>query len=158
MCRKCRVHSGTRKGARVRFKCGISGTGVISCRRTAGRTCFAFRYLWGVRAKWARPFTSGVRRRENARHPDWHMMFGAKKPSPSLRLEYYDQRPSAQPVSAAQPAPTPNCCMIAPPTDLPSALADAVSMYEATGNVGALMERLHQLRDGVTPEIGRAHV
>ena len=38
--------------------------------------------------------------------------------------------------------------MIAPPIDLPATLADAVAAYEASGNVGALMERLHQLRDG----------
>ncbi|MCC6431505.1 MAG: hypothetical protein IT354_11390, partial [Gemmatimonadaceae bacterium] len=42
--------------------------------------------------------------------------------------------------------------MIATPTDLPAALADAIAQYEATGNVGALMERLHHLRDGVTPD------
>ncbi len=42
--------------------------------------------------------------------------------------------------------------MIAPPLDLPAALADAVGAYEASGNVGALMERLHQLRDGATPD------
>jgi hypothetical protein len=42
--------------------------------------------------------------------------------------------------------------MIAPPIDLPAALADAVAQYEASGNVGALMERLHHLRDGVTPD------
>ncbi len=42
--------------------------------------------------------------------------------------------------------------MIAPVTDLPAALADAVAAYEASGNVGALMERLHQLRDGATPD------
>ena len=42
--------------------------------------------------------------------------------------------------------------MIAPPTDLHAALADAVGQYETTGNVGALMERLHQLRHGVTPD------
>jgi len=42
--------------------------------------------------------------------------------------------------------------MIAPPIDLPAALADTVAQYEATGNVGALMERLHRLRDGVTPD------
>ena len=42
--------------------------------------------------------------------------------------------------------------MIATPTDLPAALADAIAQYEATGNVGALMERLHHLRDGVTAD------
>jgi hypothetical protein len=42
--------------------------------------------------------------------------------------------------------------MIAPPLDLPAALADAVAQYEASGNVGALMERLHRLRDGATPD------
>ncbi|MEP6780921.1 MAG: hypothetical protein ABJC26_13585 [Gemmatimonadaceae bacterium] len=42
--------------------------------------------------------------------------------------------------------------MIAPPHDLASALADAVSLYEASGNMGALMQRLHQLRDGVMPD------
>ncbi|WP_306522357.1 hypothetical protein [Gemmatimonas sp.] len=42
--------------------------------------------------------------------------------------------------------------MIAPLVDLPAALADAVNAYEASGNVGALMERLHHLRDGVTPD------
>jgi tetratricopeptide (TPR) repeat protein len=42
--------------------------------------------------------------------------------------------------------------MIAPPLDLPAALADAVAAYEASGNVGALMERLHQLRDGAMPD------
>ncbi len=42
--------------------------------------------------------------------------------------------------------------MIAPPIDLPAALAEAVAEYEATANVGALMERLHRLRDGATPD------
>lgn len=42
--------------------------------------------------------------------------------------------------------------MIAPLIDLNAALADAVNQYEASGNVGALMERLHQLRDGVMPD------
>jgi hypothetical protein len=42
--------------------------------------------------------------------------------------------------------------MIAPPLDLPAALADAVAMYEASGNIGALMERLHHLRDAATPD------
>jgi hypothetical protein len=39
--------------------------------------------------------------------------------------------------------------MRAPPTDLRTALADAVSQYEGTGNMSALMERLHGLREGV---------
>ncbi len=39
--------------------------------------------------------------------------------------------------------------MIAPPTDLRAALADAVSQYEVSGNIGALMGRLHELREGV---------
>ncbi len=42
--------------------------------------------------------------------------------------------------------------MIAPPLDLPTALADAVGAYEASGNVGALMERLHLLRATGTPD------
>ncbi|MBY0488461.1 MAG: hypothetical protein K2R93_01355 [Gemmatimonadaceae bacterium] len=42
--------------------------------------------------------------------------------------------------------------MIAPPIDLPAALADAIAAYEASGNVGALMERLHHLRDGAMPD------
>jgi hypothetical protein len=42
--------------------------------------------------------------------------------------------------------------MIAPPVDLPAALADAVAAYEASGNVGALMERLHRLRGHATPD------
>jgi tetratricopeptide (TPR) repeat protein len=42
--------------------------------------------------------------------------------------------------------------MIAPLLDLPAALAEAVHTYEATGNVGALMERLHHLREGATPD------
>ncbi len=42
--------------------------------------------------------------------------------------------------------------MIVPPPDLPAALADAVAQYESSGNVVALMERLHQLRNGVTPD------
>jgi hypothetical protein len=42
--------------------------------------------------------------------------------------------------------------MLAPVTDLPAALADAVAAYEVSGNVGALMERLHRLRDGATPD------
>ncbi|MFN5582437.1 hypothetical protein [Gemmatimonas sp.] len=42
--------------------------------------------------------------------------------------------------------------MIAPPLDLPAALADVVAAYEASGNVGALMERLHHLRDTATPD------
>lgn len=39
--------------------------------------------------------------------------------------------------------------MIAPPSDLRSALAEAVSQYEISGNMGALMGRLHELREGV---------
>jgi tetratricopeptide (TPR) repeat protein len=42
--------------------------------------------------------------------------------------------------------------MIAPPLDLPAALADAIAAYEASGNIGALMERLHTIRDAVTPD------
>lgn len=42
--------------------------------------------------------------------------------------------------------------MIAPPTDLAAALADAVAAYEGSGNIGALMDRLHQLRDLATPD------
>jgi len=42
--------------------------------------------------------------------------------------------------------------MNAPPTDLRGALADAVSQYEGNGNMAALMERLHVLRDGVMPD------
>ena len=42
--------------------------------------------------------------------------------------------------------------MIAPLKDIPTALADAVDAYEASGNVGALMERLHHLRDGAMPD------
>lgn len=42
--------------------------------------------------------------------------------------------------------------MIAPLQDLQHALADAVGMYEASGNMGALMKRLHELRDSVMPD------
>lgn len=42
--------------------------------------------------------------------------------------------------------------MIAPLTDLPAALADAVAAYDASRNMGALMERLHQLRAMATPD------
>ncbi len=42
--------------------------------------------------------------------------------------------------------------MIAPLLDLPVALADAVNAYEASGNMGALMQRLHELRDLVMPD------
>lgn len=42
--------------------------------------------------------------------------------------------------------------MIAPPSNFPSALADAVADYEASGNMGGLMERLHHLREGITPD------
>ncbi len=42
--------------------------------------------------------------------------------------------------------------MIAPPHDLPAALADAVNAYEASGNIGALMQRLHHLRESATPD------
>jgi tetratricopeptide (TPR) repeat protein len=42
--------------------------------------------------------------------------------------------------------------MIAPPSDLPAALADAVAQYESSGNIGGLMERLHRLRDDATPD------
>jgi tetratricopeptide (TPR) repeat protein len=37
--------------------------------------------------------------------------------------------------------------MIAPPADLRAALADAVQLYQSTGNLGDLMERLHRIRD-----------
>ncbi len=36
--------------------------------------------------------------------------------------------------------------MIAPPTDLRTALADAVAAYEASANLGALIARLHDIR------------
>jgi tetratricopeptide (TPR) repeat protein len=42
--------------------------------------------------------------------------------------------------------------MIAPPINLPAALADAVNAYEASGNIGALMQRLHELRALATPD------
>jgi hypothetical protein len=42
--------------------------------------------------------------------------------------------------------------MIAPPTDLRTALARAVAEYEASGNLGVLMERLHALRDSATAD------
>ncbi len=42
--------------------------------------------------------------------------------------------------------------MIAPPHNLAASLAEAINSYEATGNMGALMQRLHQLRDGVMPD------
>lgn len=42
--------------------------------------------------------------------------------------------------------------MIAPQTDLRTALARAVAEYEASGNVGVLMERLHTLRDSATAD------
>lgn len=42
--------------------------------------------------------------------------------------------------------------MIAPQNDLKKSLADAVGAYEATGNMGVLMKRLHELRDSVMPD------
>lgn len=42
--------------------------------------------------------------------------------------------------------------MIAPPRSLRDALADAVGQYESTGNMGVLMQRLHELRDSVMPD------
>jgi tetratricopeptide (TPR) repeat protein len=42
--------------------------------------------------------------------------------------------------------------MIAPTTDLRTAVANAVAAYEASGNMGVLMERLHALRDGATAD------
>jgi hypothetical protein len=42
--------------------------------------------------------------------------------------------------------------MSAPPSDLRSRIADAVDAYEASGNVGALMEQLFALRDGTTAD------
>ncbi|MEP6833391.1 MAG: hypothetical protein ABJB74_10345 [Gemmatimonas sp.] len=42
--------------------------------------------------------------------------------------------------------------MIAPPQDFRLALADAVGAYEASGNMGVLMKRLHELRDAVMPD------
>lgn len=42
--------------------------------------------------------------------------------------------------------------MIAPPTDLRSAIEQAVATYEASGNIGVLMEQLHTLRDGATAD------
>ena len=42
--------------------------------------------------------------------------------------------------------------MIAPPQDLRQALADAVGAYEASGNMGVLMKRLHEIRDSVMPD------
>jgi hypothetical protein len=42
--------------------------------------------------------------------------------------------------------------MISPLNDLPRALADAVSRYEAQGNVGQLHQRLAELAEGATPD------
>lgn len=42
--------------------------------------------------------------------------------------------------------------MIAPQTDLRTAIGRAVAEYEASGNMGLLMERLHTLRDGATAD------
>ncbi len=42
--------------------------------------------------------------------------------------------------------------MTAPPSDLRTALSHAVAAYEASGNLGVLMERLHALRDGTTAD------
>lgn len=42
--------------------------------------------------------------------------------------------------------------MIAPLVNLPGALAEAVAAYDASHNIGALMERLHQLRATATPD------
>lgn len=42
--------------------------------------------------------------------------------------------------------------MIAPQTDLRTAIGRAVAEYEASGNMGLLMERLHMLRDGATAD------
>ena len=38
--------------------------------------------------------------------------------------------------------------MIAPPQDIRAALADAVAAYEGSGNMGALIGRLHDIRSG----------
>ena len=126
--------------------------------------------LGRVRETFARPVTEGDSRRQITRHPGWHLMRGfcvpipadkprgsrrASKtnlPSRTLHVEYYDPNPSAQPTSCGRNGLATFRAMIAPPIDLPAALADAVSQYEASGNIGALMERLHRLRDGVTPD------
>jgi len=42
--------------------------------------------------------------------------------------------------------------MIAPQTDLRTSIGRAVAEYEASGNLGVLMERLHTLRDGATAD------
>ncbi len=42
--------------------------------------------------------------------------------------------------------------MIAPLLDLPAALADAINAYEGSGNMGALMQRLHEIRATATPD------
>lgn len=67
-------------------------------------------------------------------------------------MEYYDPAVSAQPAPARDDCAASFRGMIAPPPDLPAALAEAIAQYEASGNVGALMERLHDLRRGATPD------
>ena len=42
--------------------------------------------------------------------------------------------------------------MIAPQTDLRTSIGRAVAEYEASGNLGVLMERLHTLRDAATAD------
>ncbi len=42
--------------------------------------------------------------------------------------------------------------MIAPQTDLRTALSNAVAAYEASGNMGVLMDHLYQLRDTATAD------
>lgn len=56
--------------------------------------------------------------------------------------------PEGYPGALRRPLDCPS--MIAPPTDLRSAIAQAVSTYEASGNMGVLMEHLHSLRQGAT--------
>lgn len=118
----------------------------------------------------ARPITLGDSRRQITRHPGWHLIRGSCLPIPAdkprgsrsasktklplltLLVEYYDPNRSAQPTAASRDGLATFRAMTAPPSDLPAALADAVSQYEASGNIGALMEQLHRLREGVTPD------
>lgn len=131
-------------------RAGCSGR-VWSCRRTAEKTSSVFRYrLEGARRCSRDQSLEGISPEQG---PAPRLALDARAVAPhSLPLEYYDPARSAQPAPASRVRLATFPRMIAPPLDLPAALADAVAQYEASGNVGALMERLHRLRDGVTPD------
>jgi len=107
-----------------------------------------------IRFRRTRRFGTGETSKSNQLvHMPCETSSGVLRPK-AIRATRRDGRNSVTPANGATIAHpvTKFPAMIAPLNDLPAALTEAVSQYEASGNIGALMERLHRLREGIMPD------